>query len=102
VHNANVTLMRTNVAENERIGRFIAEKLNRTKGDVRFLLPMKGVSALDHEGKPFFDKAADDALFTTLEAHFTSSAAHKLVKLPHHINDPEFAKALAEAFHDIV
>jgi uncharacterized protein (UPF0261 family) len=101
IHNANVTLMRTSVAENELIGRIIAEKLNRMKGEMRFLLPMKGVSALDQEGKPFFDQAADAALFTTLEAHFQPSATHKLVKLPHHINDPEFATALAEAFREI-
>ena len=101
IHNANVTLMRTNVAENERVGRFIAEKLNRMKGEVRFLLPMKGVSALDHEGQPFFDRAADDALFATLEVNFTPSAKHKLIKLPHHINDPEFAEALVAAFREI-
>jgi uncharacterized protein (UPF0261 family) len=101
VHNANVTLMRTDVPENERIARFIAEKLNRMKGEVRFLLPMKGVSALDQEGKPFFDRAADEALFTTLEANFTPSSKHKLIKLPHHINDPEFAKAVVEAFREI-
>ncbi len=101
VHNANVTLMRTSVMENERIGRFIAEKLNRMKGEVRFLLPMKGVSALDQTGKPFFDEAADRALFTTIEENFAASPGHRLVKLPHHINDPDFAKALVEAFREI-
>jgi uncharacterized protein (UPF0261 family) len=101
IHNANVTLMRTSVAENESIGRFIAEKLNRMKGEVRFLLPMKGVSALDQEGKPFFDPTADDALFTTLRSNFAPSDTHKLIKLPHHINDPEFAKALVAAFREI-
>jgi uncharacterized protein (UPF0261 family) len=101
VHNANVTLMRTSVAENERIGKFIAEKLNRMQAALRFLLPMKGVSALDREGEPFFDAAADTALFGAIENHFTPSAAHRLIKLPHHINDPEFAEALVEAFRDI-
>jgi uncharacterized protein (UPF0261 family) len=101
VHNANVTLMRTSAAESERIGRFIAEKLNRMKGEVRFLLPMKGVSALDHEGKPFFDRTADETLFATLEAHFIPSAKRKLIKLPRHINDPEFATALVAAFREI-
>jgi uncharacterized protein (UPF0261 family) len=101
VHNANVTLMRTNAAENERMGGIIAEKLNRMRGEVRFLLPMKGVSALDQEGKPFFDSAADKALFSTLEANFKPSAKHELIKLPHHINDLEFAKALAAAFREI-
>jgi uncharacterized protein (UPF0261 family) len=101
VHNANVTLMRTSAAENERIGRFIARKLSRMKGQVRFLLPMKGVSALDEAGKPFFDAAADEALFRAIEENFTPSAGHRLVKLPHHINEPHFAEALARAFREI-
>jgi uncharacterized protein (UPF0261 family) len=101
VHNANVTLMRTSAAENVRIGRFIAEKLNRMKGEVRFLLPMKGLSALDHEGQPFFDEQADQALFATIERIFTATPRHRLVKLPHHINDPPFADALVKAFREI-
>ncbi|MGE0004900.1 MAG: Tm-1-like ATP-binding domain-containing protein [Parvibaculaceae bacterium] len=101
IHNANVTLMRTSVAENGEIGRFIAGKLNRMKGEVRFLLPLAGVSALDREGQPFFDEAADHALFSAIEANFAASDTHRLIKLPHHINDPAFADALVQAFRDI-
>ena len=101
IHNANVTLMRTTAQENVRIGRFIAEKLNRMKGPVRFLLPMKGISALDQEGKPFFDPEADSALFTAIEENFHGTEAHRLLKLPHHINDPAFAEALAASFREI-
>lgn len=101
IHNANVTLMRTTAEENSRIGRFIAGKLNRMRGPVRFLLPMKGNSALDVQGKPFFDEAADQALFAALEQDFHASADHRLVKLPHHINDAPFAEALVKAFREI-
>ncbi|QIG48355.1 UPF0261 family protein [Nordella sp. HKS 07] len=101
IHNANVTLMRTTAEENSRIGRFIAAKLNRMRGPVRFLLPMKGNSALDAEGKPFFDEAADQALFTSLEKDFRGGADHRLIKLPHHINDAPFAEALVKAFREI-
>lgn len=101
VHNANVTLMRTTPQENARIGRFIAQKLNRMKGQVRFLLPMKGVSALDQEGKPFFDPAADAALFAAIENDFQASPSHQLRKLPFHINDAQFAEALVTAFREI-
>ncbi|WP_368904396.1 Tm-1-like ATP-binding domain-containing protein [Taklimakanibacter lacteus] len=101
VHNANVTLMRTTPEENARIGRFIAQKLNRMKGQVRFLLPMKGVSALDQEGKPFFDPAADAALFAAIENDFQTSQSHQLRKLPFHINDAQFAEALVTAFREI-
>ena len=40
VHNANVTLMRTTPDENARFGAWIAARLNRMPGPVRFLLPL--------------------------------------------------------------
>ena len=51
-HNPQVTLMRTTAEENERMGRWIGERLNRMDGPVRFLLPEGGVSALDAPGQP--------------------------------------------------
>jgi uncharacterized protein (UPF0261 family) len=101
IHNANVTLMRTTGEENARMGRFIAEKLNRMNGAVRFLLPMKGVSALDQDGQPFFDTQADAALFAAIEENFRDTSTHRLIKLPYHINDPQFAEALAQSFREI-
>ncbi len=62
-HNPQVTLMRTTPDENERMGRWIGERLNQMDGPVRFLLPEGGVSALDEPGSPFYDPAADAALF---------------------------------------
>jgi uncharacterized protein (UPF0261 family) len=47
VHNPQVTLMRTTAEENERMGRWIGERLNAMDGPVRFFLPEGGVSALD-------------------------------------------------------
>ena len=43
--------MRTTPDENRRQGEWIAERLNRCDGDVRFLIPEGGVSALDAPGK---------------------------------------------------
>jgi len=69
-HNDNVTLMRTTPEECTAIGRFIAEKLNRMEGPVRFLIPEGGVSLIDAPDKPFWDPAADKALFETISALF--------------------------------
>jgi uncharacterized protein (UPF0261 family) len=44
VHNEQVTLMRTNVAENRACAAFIAAKLAAAKAPVAVLLPEKGVS----------------------------------------------------------
>jgi uncharacterized protein (UPF0261 family)/ABC-type branched-subunit amino acid transport system ATPase component len=100
-HNPNVTLMRTTAEESARIGRFIAAKLNRMQGPVRFLIPEGGVSGLDQPGGPFWDPAADQALFKAISEDFRQSGEKKLVRLPHHINDPAFAEALVASFNEI-
>ena len=100
-HNPQVTLMRTTLAENGEIGRWIAERLNQMTGPVRFLLPLGGVSALDAPGKPFHDPKADQSLFDSIESVFVPSSNRQLIRLPHHINEPLFAEALTAHFNAI-
>ncbi|KQV70406.1 Tm-1-like ATP-binding domain-containing protein [Rhizobium sp. Root1220] len=100
-HNPNITLMRTTAEECAELGAWIGEKLNRCSGPVRFLIPEKGVSALDVEGGAFFDPVADEALFAALEATFETTDNRRIARLPHHINDPEFAEAAVAAFRAI-
>jgi uncharacterized protein (UPF0261 family) len=95
VHNADVTLMRSNAQELEAAARRIAEQLNCSPGPVRLLLPLGGLSMIDAPGQPFHDPAADAVLFDTLERLFQISDTHQLIRLPHHINDPAFAEAVA-------
>jgi len=102
VHNANVTLMRTTVEENKHIGEWLANKLNQMKGEVRFLLPLKGVSSLDSEGQVFHNPKADAALFDTLEKNVIQTQRRKLIKLNHNINDPEFSMELVKQFKNII
>lgn len=100
-HNPNVTLMRTTPEECREIGAFIGAKLDRCEGPVRFLIPERGVSALDIEGGAFWDPAADAALFDAVEASARWSGNRRLERLPHHINDPEFADAVVAAWREI-
>ena len=102
VHNPQVTLMRTTAAECEQIGRWIADKLNACEGPVRLLIPEGGVSALDAPGQPFHDPQANEALFTALETTLQVTGQRRLARLPLHINDPAFAKALLAAFREVV
>ncbi|WP_142846617.1 Tm-1-like ATP-binding domain-containing protein [Telmatospirillum sp. J64-1] len=101
VHNPQVTLMRTTPEENRKMGEWIAARLNACDGPVRFLLPLGGVSALDAPGKPFHDPEANEALFSAISETFQETPDRRLIKLPHHINDPEFAAALARNFREI-
>lgn len=101
VHNPQVTLMRTTVEENERMGRWIGERLNQMDGPVRFLLPEAGVSALDARGHPFWDPDADAALFRTLERTVRQTGNRQLIRVPNNINDPDFAAAIVSAFRTL-
>ncbi len=93
-HDANVTLMRTNVEECTQIGREIGFRLRQAYAPVTLLIPLRGVSMLDAPEQPFFDTTANSALFASLRENCGSSVNVKEYDL--HINDPDFAKALAK------
>lgn len=98
-HNAQVTLMRTTREECVQIGHFLAHKINACDGPVRFLLPTGGVSALDAPGMPFWDPDADAGLFDTLSEEIRDPG--RVVRVPHHVNDPEFADAVLAAWREV-
>jgi uncharacterized protein (UPF0261 family) len=100
-HNSQVTLMRTTADECVQIGRWIGTRLNEMEGEVRFLLPEGGVSALDAPGRAFHDLEARAALFTALEQTVRVTSSRRIVRHPHHINDPAFAEALVSAFENL-
>jgi uncharacterized protein (UPF0261 family) len=93
-HNPTVTLMRTTAAECEEIGRRIAEQLNRARGPVVLVLPLRGVSMIDAEGQPFHDPRADRALFDALRRHVGNGV--RVLEVDAHINDPRFAETLVD------
>lgn len=102
VHNPQVTLMRTTPEENERLGRYIGERLNQMDGPVRFFLPEGGVSALDAPGQAFFDPEADATLFRALERTVCQTGNRQLIRVKQNINDPEFASAIVSALRSLL
>lgn len=101
VHNANVTLMRSNAEELAAAGERLALQLNQSTGPVRLLLPLQGLSMLDAAGQPFYSPEADQSLFDALNRHFVQTDRHGLIGLPLHINDPCFAQALVQEVRDV-
>lgn len=98
VHNAQVTLMRTSIEDNRKIGAFIAERLNRATAPWTLLIPLGGVSMLDAPGQPFHDPQADAALFDELDTRLVPAPGRTVLKLREHINDPAFAAAAVAEF----
>jgi len=99
-HNPTTTLMRTTPEECAELGRIIARKLNSAKGPVAVFVPKRGVSAIDVEGKPFYDPEADQALIAALKANL---APHlELHEWDADINDPAFARAMAVRLDELI
>lgn len=100
-HNPTVTLMRTTVAENEQIGKKLAEKLNLAKEKTVLMLPLQGISAIDVEGQPFYGPEEDRMLFDTLRGQVDRSVV-EIIEMDHAINDPAFAQAAARKLIDLM
>ncbi len=88
--NPNVTLLRTNVEENRRMGEMLAAAANASTAPVAVILPLKGVSMLDSPGNQFWDPAADQACFQTLKEKLRPEIP--VYELDLNINDPQFAE----------
>ena len=99
-HNANVTLMRTTPAENDKLGKEIAEKASAARGPTAVLLPRRGVSAIDKEGEPFYWPEADAALFQSINNW--AGPQVKIIELDLHINDAAFAHKAAETLLEMI
>jgi len=101
-HNPNVTLMRTTPEENATMGAWIGEKLNACAGPVRLMVPERGISDLDIDGGAFWDPDANSALIQALEDMVNITSSRQIIRVPHHINDPQFAQAAVENFLTII
>jgi len=93
LHNPNVTLMRTTPEEMDRLGLEIAQKVCASRGPTSLMLPLKGVSAIDAEGKPFWWPEANAALTQSIRNWVSPDI--DLVEIDAHINDREFAETAA-------
>jgi uncharacterized protein (UPF0261 family) len=98
-HNANVTLMRTTVEENQALGREIGRKVAAARAPAVILLPLRGVSAIDKAGQPFEDVAARRALFASIKESCGRVPCHERDE---HLNDASFAEAAARTLLELL
>jgi len=98
--NPNVTLMRTTVEENARMGKIFAQKLNVAKGPVAVFIPMGGFSELDYPGGPFWWPEADEAFADALKKHLRSDIPVEISDKD--VNHTEFSSRAAEKLIEFV
>ena len=96
LHDAYRVQARTTADELRLVAKTVAEKLNKAKGPVTFIIPEKGWSTLSIEGQTLYDPDDDKVLVDELKKHLKPEIEVRNVEA--HLNTPEFAMALVEAF----
>ena len=87
---------RTTSQELREIAGEVARKLNRSKGPVAILIPLKGWSSLDKEGMTLYDPEADQAFLQELKIHIKRNIP--VIELDLHLNTREFAEEAVNQF----
>jgi uncharacterized protein (UPF0261 family) len=88
------TQVRTTADELRQAADIIAERLNQSTGPFTFLIPLKGWSSINKQGRPLFDPDADAAFVSRLREKLDNKDAIKEVDL--HLYTPEFARVAVD------
>jgi uncharacterized protein (UPF0261 family) len=100
MHNPEMTFVRPSEREMARLGQTMACKLNRSRGNTVVVVPLRGFSFPNHEGRPFYNPSGVQAFVKGLQGEIAASISVKL--LPMHINDEAFAAAIVDEFEKLV
>ena len=92
--------IRLSLEETRFIAGQLAEKLNHDISRVKILVPTKGWSEADGEGRPLYDPAAQDEFMKTLRHDLDPRA--EIMEADYHINDSPFAELAAKTMDDML
>lgn len=82
------------------MGEIFAEKLNTASGPVAVLIPLKGFSQLDLEGKPFYWPEASQAFINAIKENLRPDIA--VIEMEYDINAPQFSEKAAKALLEML
>lgn len=94
------TWLRLSPDELIQVAGVFAEKLNRSKGVVKFIIPLKGWSSVDINGSPTYDPKEDCIFIEELRRRLKPEI--KITEVDANLEDPEFAEAIVEAALEII
>ena len=92
--------VRTNAEEVKETVRIVTEKLNKSKGPVKFLIPTQGWSNLSSEGADLHDPETDKVLAPELRKHLKPEI--EVIEMDTHLNSPEFATVAVDALDEMM
>ncbi len=95
-HTPTHTHVRSSAEEMAAVARTIAERLNGGRGPRALMIPMRGYSMLNREGKILYDEASNEAFAEAAQQSLSPDV--ELITLDAHINDRTFADAVVDTF----
>jgi uncharacterized protein (UPF0261 family) len=81
------------------VSRVFADKLNKSTGPVKILMPLKGWSSVDSPGSPTYDPEEDTIFVTGLRRALRKEI--EIIEVDANMEEPEFARAVANAASDL-
>jgi uncharacterized protein (UPF0261 family) len=93
------TWLRISPGELKQVAGVFAEKLNRSTGPVRVLVPLNGWSSVDAPGNPTYDPEEDHIFTDVLRTKLNPEI--QIIEVDANMEDPEFAKAVVESTLEI-
>jgi uncharacterized protein (UPF0261 family) len=94
------TFIRLSKEEMIRVADAMAEKLNKSLGPVKVLIPLGGWSSLDRRGMDFYDEELDRTFLGELKKQLKKGIEIREVDAD--LEAPEFAKAIINAFEELM
>lgn len=99
IHTPFHTHVRASYEDMYRVGTYITEKHNGAKGPNAIMVPLRGYSQQNREGRVLYDEHANQGFTDAVKAKKADNVLY--IEKDMHINDPEFALALADEFEKL-
>lgn len=94
------TFLRCSPDELVKVAGVFAEKLNRARGPVKFMVPLRGWSGIDDVGTVLYDPETDRIFVDELKKRLNDQIEIRVIDA--NLEDPEFARAVIKAFKDVM
>jgi uncharacterized protein (UPF0261 family) len=87
-------------AEIKKTARVIADKLNRAQGPTKFVIPLRGWSASERNGDPYYEPELNRLFVQTLRACLRPEI--ETIEVDAHLEEPAFAEAIVAIFDNMM
>jgi len=92
--------VRTSKEEMKTLAQTIAGKLNKARGPVKVVIPLRGWSEADGEGAPLHEPETNQVFIAELKRLLRPQI--EVIEVDAHINEPEFAEAAVATLDEIM